>query len=261
MSSLRSRRLALAPSLACAFLLMPAVARAAPPFYVRGAVGYEQSGDTTFRDLDCSSKSPPALFGCVDDLAGRPIGARGDFGESVALEVGIGAELGARARVELALVSRPGLELDATANFLGASDDQPVHADAESLAALVNVGVDLGRPGWRLQPFVTAGLGAARNEIGDVTYGFPALGLDAATIVQGGRHTGFAWTAGAGISFRLTEVLELELAGRYTDLGEVRTDSGLAVIRRSAETFDLDIAGTEADLDTAGVSLALRYRL
>lgn len=239
---------------------MPAAASAAPPLYLRGGVGYEQSGDTAFRDLDCASTDPPALFGCANGIDGRPIGARGDFGESVAVEVAVGMEVGARARVELALVSRPGLELDAEASFLGVTSDQPVHAEAESLAALVNVAVDLGRPGWRLQPFVTAGLGAARNEIDDVTYEFPALGLDAATVVQGGEHTGFAWTAGAGLDWRLSEALSLDLTGRYTDLGEVRTDSGLAQIRRSANTFDLDIAGTEADLDTAGVTVSLRYR-
>ncbi len=238
----------------------PTFGQAAPRVYLRGAVGWEQSRDTTVKDLDCASTTPPALFGCGAGVDGKPLGARGDFGDTAALELGVGVELGRRTRVELALQSRPGFTLDANANFLGVSGDQPVSADADSLAAFVIGAVDLSRPGWRFQPFVAAGAGAARNTVDSVRYDFPGLGLDAATVVQGGTHTDFAWTAAAGLSFRLNDTASLELAARFTDLGEVRTDSGTARILRAAETFDLDIAGTRADLHATGVTLGLRYR-
>ena len=244
----------------CSGLAAPPPAHAASRVYVRGSLGWDQSRDTTVSDLDCASTAPPALFGCGAGIDGKPLGARGDFGDTAAVELAGGIELGRRARLELAVQSRPGFTLDAKANFLGVSGDQPVSADADSLAAFVLGAVDLGRSGWRLQPFVAAGLGAARNTIDPVRYDFPDLGLDAATIVRGGTHTGFAWTAAAGLSYHLTDAAALELAVRHTDLGEVRTDDGKARIIRQAETFDLDIAGTRADLRTTGVTLGLRYR-
>lgn len=243
------------------FFASGGAALAAPDLYVRGAVGHEESGGTTVRDLDCASTDPPALFGCAVGPDGRSIGARGDFGDSVALELALGTELGRRARVELALSSRLGLGLDAEANFLGVDAEQPVRAETSSLAAFAVVAVDLGRPEWRLQPYLAAGAGAARNEVEDGIYAFPGVSPDATTIVRGGDHTDFAWTAAAGLSYRLTESTFLELAARYTDLGEVRTDPGEATIVRPRGTFTLDIAGTRADLDTAGVTLGLRWAL
>jgi len=244
----------------CSALAAPPPAHAASRVYLRGAVGWDQSRDATVSDLDCASSAPPALFGCGAGIDGKPLGARGDFGDTVAVELAAGVDLGSRSRIELALQSRPGLQLDANADFLGVSGDQPVSADADSLAAFVIGAVDLGRADWRLQPFVAAGAGAARNTIDPVRYDFPDLGLDAATIVDGGTHTDLAWTAAAGLSFHLNDAASLELAVRYADLGEVRTDAGTATIVRSADTFDLDVAGTRADLRTTGVTLGLRYR-
>jgi len=241
-------------------LAAPPPAHAASRVYLRGAVGWDQSRDATVSDLDCANTAPPALFGCGAGIDGQPLGARGDFGDTVAFDLTAGLELSRRTRVELALQSRPGLTLDANANFLGVSEDQPVSADADSLAAFVIGAVDLGRPGWRLQPFAAAGLGAARNTIDPVRYEFPSLGPEAATIVRGGTHTDFAWTAAAGLAYRLNDAATLELAIRTTDLGTIRTDDGTAAIVRSSDTFDLAIAGTRADLRTTGVTLGLRYR-
>lgn len=259
-SALRS-----SPLLVAVLLALPGAvatpALAASGAYVRGALGYEESGSTTVADLDCTSTAPPALFGCVQGGDGRPIGARGDFGEGAAVDLALGLEVGRRTRIELALTSRPGLELEAEANFLGVAGEQPVHAGAESLAAMLVVALDLGRPGWRLQPFVAGGAGAARNEADDVTYAFPGIAPDAVTVVQGGDHSDFAWAAAAGASFRLTAAASLELAYRYADLGEVRTDAGEATIVRSRGTFRLEVAATRAELDTAGVTVGLRYRL
>lgn len=235
-------------------------AHAASRFYLRGSLGWDQSRDTTVSDLDCTSTVPAALFGCGAGIDGKPLGARGDFGDTVAVDLAAGFELGRRARLELALQSRPNLTLDANANFLGVSGNQPVSADASSLAAFVIGAVDLGRAGWRLQPFVAVGAGAARNETDPVRYDFPDLGFDAATIVRGGTHTDFAWTVAAGLAYRLNDAASLELAVRTTDLGEVRTDAGEARIIRAANTLDIDIAGTRADLRTTGVALGLRYR-
>lgn len=237
-----------------------APAAAAPPLYVRVGGGFDDSADTTVRDVDCDAAEPPALFGCVDGPDGRSLGARGDLGETEAIDLGVGWEVSPRARVELALVARPGLSLDAEANFLDVTEEQPVTADAESLAAFVVLAYDLGPATWRVRPFVAAGAGAARNEVDEVTYAFPGIAPGAVTITQGGSHTDFAWTASAGLAMPLGRSSVLDLTVRYSDLGELRTDAGEATIVRPSRTFTLDIAGTRADLETLGAGLSLRYR-
>lgn len=228
--------------------------------YVRVGAAYEESDDATVLDVDCASTSPPALFGCVDDAEDRPLAARGDFGSGVAWEVAGGIEIGRRARFELSLADRSFLDLDAEANFTGVSGEQPVRSDGRSRAALLGFAVDLGDPAWRWRPFVAIGAGVAWNETGAITYGFPGIDPAAVTVVRGGRHSDFAWSASLGVSFRWTESTFVELAVRYADLGELRTDDGAATIVRPSRTFELDIAGTRADLSTSGVFVSVRHR-
>ena len=156
---------------------------------------------------------------------------------------------------------REGLELDAYADFLGVAGRQPVSADAQSSSLMASFAYDLADPSLRVRPFVTAGAGMARNEIGRVTYAFPGLGPEAVTIVQGGRETSFAWSAATGVVVDVTDALALDVALRYTDLGDVTTDAGEATIVRPNRTLTLDIAGTHAPLVMLGVELALRGRL
>lgn len=229
--------------------------------YVRVALGHERSDDTVVRDLDCSSTQPPALFGCVAGSDGRVLAARGDFGEGLAVQAGAGLEVTPRARVELTYARRDGLALDAHADFLGVAGRQPVDADAESASLMAGFAYDLAPQSLRVRPFVAASAGMARNEIGRVTYAFPSLGAEAVTIVQGGRETSFAWSAATGLVLDVTDALLLELAVRYSDLGEFRTDAGEATIIRPNRTLTLDIAGTRAPVVTIGAEVALRWRL
>lgn len=244
-----------------ALLLLAGPAAAAPPLYVRAGMGFASTDDTTVRDLDCTATSPPALFGCGPGVDGRPLAARGDFGDSPLWEVGVGTDLGRRVRLELALVTHATLDLEAEANFLGVSGAQPVRAEGRSVAGLLVASVDLAPASWRLRPFVSVAGGAARNRTGRVTYAFPSLGRDAVTVVQGGAHTDFAWAVEMGASYPWTAATRLDLAVRHTDLGELRTEAGQATIVRSANTFDLDIAGTRADVESLGLVLSLRHRI
>jgi opacity protein-like surface antigen len=228
--------------------------------YLRGGVGFERTEATTLRDRDCTSTQPPALFGCGDGIDGRPLGARGDFGDSPAWELAIGTHLGTRTRAELAFTARP-LDLDAEADFVGVSGEQPVTADGQAYSLLASGYLDLGPETWRVRPFVTAGAGIARISVDDVTYGFPGIAPNAVTITRGGSHDGLAWTVGAGTSVRLTPRLDLDLTLRYTDLGELRTAAGAATIVRPTRTFTIDIDGTRADVRSIGAVVSLRYRL
>ena len=241
-------------SIAFLLLIVSSIAFAATP-YVRAGAGFDASRDTILRDRDCSATSPPALFGCGAGVDGEPLAARGDFGRTPSIDLAAGLELTSRTRVELALTHRDALDLEAEANFLGVAGDQPVQANGRATSALASGFLDIGRF------FVGAGAGVSRNELGAITYMFPAIAPDAVTITRGGTHTAFAWSAAAGTSIPLTDRIVLDLALRYADLGTVRTDAGAATIIRPTRTLRLDIAGTRADVKTAGVTVSVRWRL
>jgi opacity protein-like surface antigen len=226
------------------FAAMPAFA--ASPFFRLGA-GFDRGGDTTVRDRDCASTQPPALFGCGID-------ARGNFGRSMTWNLGGGYDFGAT-RVELALTHRSDLELDAQANFLAVSEDQPVDARVRSTSAMVQASRQFG---WM---FVEAGVGVARNTIGETRYGFPSIAPDAVTLTQGGTHHAFAWSAGAGVSVPLSDRFAIDIAVRHARLGEVRSDAGTATIIRPNRTLELAIDATRAELQTTGITASLRWRI
>jgi opacity protein-like surface antigen len=231
-------------------LLLPLCASAQT--YVRGGAAFERGGSTTVRDVRCRNTQPPALFGCG-------FRADGDLGSSVVPEVAVGLEVSPRSRFELAL-SRRALDLEANSNFTGVSESQPVTSGVRSLTLMIQGAVDLAPASWRVRPFVTAGAGIAQNTLDEVVYAFPSIGPEAVTITQGGAYTDLATTAGAGISVPLASSLTLDVAYRWTDLGDARTDVGAATIIRPTRELTIDIDATRADLETSGVSVSLRWR-
>ena len=80
--------------------------------------------------------------------------------------------------------------------------------------------------------------------------------------LPGGRRTGLAWMATAGVAVALDERAILDLAWRYTDLGEARTPRGPGrVVWRdgSREPLSVDLAPTRARLAGHGIRLSLRH--
>jgi opacity protein-like surface antigen len=239
------------------FLFLSTNAFAASPYISLGA-GFLRSNTATLRDRDCGSTEPPALFGCGTGNDRRPFAARGDFGDTPLFRIAAGVQ-SSRTRVELELATRPSLDFDANANFTGVASPQPVRASGSSRSALVIAAIDLGTT--RVRPFVAAGAGVARNEIGSVRFTFPSIAPDATTTIRGGAQNSFAWTASAGATLALTQSLNVDVSFRYDDLGVVRTDAGAATIVRPTRTLTLDIAGTEARLRAGGIAIGVRWRI
>lgn len=227
--------------------------------YIRAGFGVERSADVTLRDVDCGNTEPPALFGCANGPDGLPFGTRGDLGSSAAVEIALGRKSG-RGRAELVLTSRPRFQLDAEANFVGVAGDQPVNADVRATSAMLAFEYDVAPEGWHIRPFVTAGAGLSHNEIGSITFSFPGIAPDAVTILRGGTDTGFAWRAGAGLAFLVSDGLTLDLTAHYNDLGVMRTKHGNATIVRPNRHLELDIAAVETELETTAVTLSVRQR-
>ena len=226
--------------------------------YLRLGAGLDWSAPSSFRDQDCSSTSPPALFGCGAGQNGRSLQAAGSFSQTPVLDGALGYRFTPWLRAEALLSWRPQLAFNGQSNFLGAGSSQPVSGAVESLAAFAVAYVDLPRIAG-VRPFLGAGVGGARNQLDGVTYRFPSIAANATTTSAGGSSSGFAYLLTAGVAVPLSERLSLDLAYRFSDLGQVRSRSGSATIVRPRGTRSLTIAGTEAALQTQGLQVSLRY--
>ena len=242
--------------LAVALALLPAPAFAQS--YLRAGVGYDVPRESGIGDVDCARAAPAALFGCAAAVDGSPLGARGDFGASPALELGIGRRIHPNVRLELQGAWRPDLDFSGQANFLRTPGRQPVSANGSSLSALAVAYFDFGQLG-RARPFLGLGAGAARNRLSAVDYVFPGLGPEARTLAPGGARTAFAWTGQAGFGWRLSPRATLDVAYRYADLGTMRTREGQAAVVRGGGTRAIAVAPTRAKLATEGVGVSIRW--
>src|ERR1700736_2704122 len=82
---------------------------------------------------------------------------------------------------------------------------------------LANAYIDLGT-WWCVTPFVGAGVGVSRNTISSfVDINTPNLGVAYAPTAS---KWDFAWAAHAGLAYKLSPGLTLELAYRYVNLGD-----------------------------------------
>ena len=227
--------------------------------YVRLGAGVDWPEASGFRDADCSSLDPKALFGCGAGNNAQPLGATGSFDPALVVDGGLGYRFNRWIRAEALLSWRPDLDFSGQSNFLGpAGPNQPVSGSVSSVAGFGVAYVDLPRIG-KVRPFLGAGLGVARNRIDSLNFQFPGISATSSTTTPGGSSSDLAYLLTAGISVPLSDRLDLDLAYRFTDLGSVTTGSGQAQVVRPAGTFSIPIDGTSAALQTQGVLLSLRY--
>jgi len=231
-------------------------------WYLRAALGYEQSADADYSDTDCSSRQPPALFGCAMGGDGRSIGAYGDFGDYPMVELALGTRLLPWLRTDLSLGYRFAIDYQGNANFLAVGTQQPVSAELESWNGMVNVFVDLaalsGTDLGRFQPYVGAGVGVALNQLGRMTYLFPENPKKHKfSLTPEGERTNFAYRLVVGTGIALSERVMLDLSAYYTDLGEVGTDTGIMAMNNIPAGILIDETAT--DWRAFGVGIGLRY--
>ena len=227
--------------------------------YGRFGAGVDWPETGGFKDTNCASKQPPALFGCGAGNDGRRLGATGGFDPALVVEGALGYRFNRWMRAEALLSWQPDLDFKGQSNFRGAAgSNQPVNGAVSSVAGFGVAYVDLPRVGG-LRPFLGAGLGVARNQSESLNFRFPGIGATAATTIPGGSSTDLAYLLTAGVSLPLSARLDLDLAYRFSDLGNVKTSSGQATVVRPARTFTIPIEGTSADLKAHGLLVSLRY--
>ncbi len=231
-------------------------------FYFRAGVVLDGSEETRFRDADCSSASPAALYGCGNGNDDAPLSSAGDFGTMAGFEFGLGYAAAPALRLEAVIRHRPIFSFEGRANFVQTAGRQAVSAELSSLTGMLVAYLDL--PGLGLprlgpfSPFIGAGGGLSRIDIDETHMEFPKT----TTIVPGGQRVNLAWMLGAGFAASPGEKTTLDLAWRYTDYGAVETGraKGRIVWRDgSRDPLEIDLAGTRADLRGHGLMLSLRY--
>ena len=100
-------------------------------------------------------------------------------------------------------------------------------ADVWTVPALMNV--YLSMPYRHFEPYVMGGLGMAWNK------------ADSTHATKGDSKMSFAWTAGAGIGYRLSRCWALDLGYRYVDLGEARSKfkDGSGRLKKDVRSHDV----------------------
>lgn len=227
--------------------------------YLRLGAGVQWPQKQRLRDQDCGSKHPPALFGCGSGDDGQPLGAVGTFRQSPMVDAAVGYRWTSWLRTEALVNWSPQLDWHGQANFLGAGSNQPVTASGRSLAGFAVVLVDAPKV-VGMRPYLGAGVGAASTSVSDITFGFPAKGPSAETVIKGGSSQALATLLTAGVAVPLSDRIELDLAYRWMDLGRITTPDATATITRPQRRTRLAIGGTQMDLETQAVIGSLRFR-
>ena len=227
--------------------------------YLRAGFLLDGSSPTRFKDEDCSSSSPAALYGCGNGVDGAPLSALGDFGTRAGIDLGVGYAAAPALRLEAVIQHSPRISFKGRANFLQTTARQDVSAELSTLTGMLAAYVDLPALGLpRVGPFSPfAGAGLSRIRIGDMRMEFPRT----RTIVPGGRRTGFAWMATAGLAVSLGEKVTVDLAWRYTDYGDATSGkaTGRIEFRDGRPSLPLPLGQTSTALRRQGWVLSLRY--
>ena len=242
----------------------PVSAAAARPegFYLVAGAGVDRSTATRFRDRDCESTAPAALYGCGNGVDGAPLSSHGDFGRMAGVHLGIGHAVSPALRLEAVVQHRPGFTFTGRANFLQTTERQEVSADVSSLTGLLAAYLDLAARGLpRLgpfSPFIGGGAGLSRIAIDETRMEFPRT----TTVVPDGRQVGFAWMLAAGVATSLADRVTLDVAWRYMHSGHVETGraTGRVVWRDGRrDPLEIELAETSAKLAGQGLRLSVRY--
>lgn len=185
--------------------------------YYRTGIGLEKLSETVFTDDDCSDNNFGHLYGCGTGSDGHRTRAVGDFGTTNLLEFGFGNEINPTTRFEFLVEYRPSYTFNGETNYKN-QGLRPVNVNLSSISGMFAYYRDFKNPGkeQKIVPFFGAGIGAVHHKMGTMTMMFPGY----STIVPGYKNFDIAWMVTSGIGMPLDENTTLDLAWRYTDLGE-----------------------------------------
>lgn len=126
-------------------------------------------------------------------------------------------------------------------------------ADIESWVGLANAYLDLGTY-FCVTPYVGGGVGVSSISV----LGLKDVNVPNASVFYAADHTetNFAWAAYAGLAYDVTPSVTLDLAYRYTDLGDARSGT-VTAFDNSSSYRSLDIE----DITSHDLMLGVRWKL
>lgn len=201
--------------------------------YVRGAVG------ASFATSENSFK-----------LDGG--GGFGDLQDTYALSGAAGVAFGFGLRLEAEVAYRGDRDTRATGSLGGLGYSARSSIDLLTVMANAYYDIDFGSP---FVPFIGGGVGWAQAKTDDLRVDVDQLG--ALSTERGRTESGFAWSLTAGVAYKASDAVAIELGYRYLDAGDAES-GGSAV-----DAFGGALPGvprTSQDLRLHEVSLGVRYK-
>ena len=241
------------------------------PYFSVG-VALIRSQDTRFADGEDAGHA--ALYGSEDLFDAGAL----DDGPQLHLAAGVRLPYRLRARLEFGLARD--LDWRGSTNYRASGERQPSRARVDTRQLLLAAFHDFQgweiAPGCRAQPFLGAGLGVTDYRLSGYVQRFPEPdnperslrrgpgGAIPFTALPEGRGQSFTWMLTAGVAIPLSGGIHLDLSYRYTDAGEIRTDTGdIAIVRYREDgtrrEIRVPINETAADHRTHALLAALRF--
>ncbi|MYE06500.1 MAG: outer membrane beta-barrel protein, partial [Chloroflexi bacterium] len=239
------------------------------------SVGMAWTGKHDTRFVDGRDSGHAALYGDKATLDA------GEIDEGVQFHLAAGTRMPYRLRAELQLGLARALRWRGNTNYRNSGVHQPSKARLDSRELLLAVLHDFAgwnlAPGIHIQPFLGAGLGVTDYRLRDYIQRFPEPddpsgylrrgpgGETPSTSLPRGSGQNFTWMATAGTTIPIRSHIHLDLSYRYTDAGEIRTDTGDINIVRYREDgtrrdIQVPINRTRADYRTRSLLASLRFR-
>lgn len=204
--------------------------------YVSGSVGYSDASGEIFNDGENGAGNPK-------------IGIDSDVRYGIALGYELLPSFNLELEYSMASYSTdPGLQSGSDTRAL---DDFSIKADVDIDLLTLNASYGFENSSV-FTPYIEAGLGTSFYDVdGDLFVG-SFMGTDGggflpATFNYKGDGSEFVYFVGAGVEWEITEKIDLTLAYRYSDLGQVSTD------------YDINGDRLQADLKTSDLKLGVKF--
>lgn len=193
----------------------PSSAPAGPGFYVGAQVGYSDSRKADFKE-DNPNASDCFLYTGATTCGGT----LNHLGSSAVYGVSVGYRFSPLFRVDVSYQRRSGYNLSGS-DPAGTEYDPKVKSDSVMVSGFVDIPYKIG---GRVQPFVGAAVGRSRNTMDALNWNDP--GCCTGTFNPGESHNSTAWQLTLGAAITLAQKLVLDVAYRYTDMGEFKKAEG-----------------------------------
>ena len=251
------------------------------------AVGADSAGNVPYLSLGMSLiRSRDARFVDGEDAGHAALYGSEERFDAGAVDNGLrfhlaaGVRLPSEQRVQLEFGLARALDWSGNTNYRNSGEHQPSEARLDTRQLLLAGFHDF--PGWalasgrRVRPFLGAGLGVTDYRLSGYVQRFPEPddprgylrrgpgGEVPFTALPRGSGRNFTWMLTAGVAIPIRGGVHLDLSYRYTDAGEVRTDTGdIAIVRYREDgtrrEIPVPINETSADYGTHSLLAALRF--